>query len=202
MASTDITRLMNNLRIALPGAIDDAIKLEVYNALNDFFQGSNIWREDISVPVTAGVKEYTITSTGASNIVRLIGVLDNNSLHVNAWFDLETEKLVLELAPSTSATYTAHVALTVNDPVDAEGYPADFPSWVLNLYMNDIVSGVLGRMMAQPAKPYSNAQLAAYHARNFQSAIAAARAEANRNFAYAAQRWRFPQTFNRNKARR
>lgn len=201
MANADITRLMTNLRIRLPGAIDDAIKFEVYNALNDFFQGSNIWREDIPVPITSGVKEYALTPTGAANIVRLINVVDNNSIPVDAWLDLETGDLVLGMTPSTDTTYTAQVVLTVNEPLDREDYPV-FPTWVLNLYMNDITDGVLGRMMSQPAKPFSNAQLAAYHARSFQSAIANARAEANRNYAYSSQRWRFPQTFNRYKARR
>lgn len=201
MAHTEMTRLMNNLRISLPGAIDDAIRIEVFNALNDFFQGTNIWRENIEFEVTSGVTNYELTPSGPANLVRLMAVEDNNSLPVNATLDLISGELVLAYAPNQTATYTAQVALTVNDPLDREDYPV-FPAWVLNLYINDITSGVLSRMMAQPAKPYSNAQLAAYHARNFQSAIANARAEANRNFTYGAQRWRFPQTFNRNKSRR
>lgn len=201
MASTEILRLMKNLRVQLPGAIDDAIKLEVYNALNDFFQGSNIWREDLSVAITAGDKSYTLTPTQTSNIVRLIGVENSDKLPVSATLDLITQELVLELEPSTNDTYTVQVVLTVNDPVDAEDYP-EAPDWVINLYMNDIISGVLGRMMAQPAKPYSNAALAVVHTRSFQAATAVARAEANRRFTFGAQRWRFPQSFNRYKARR
>lgn len=201
MATTDITRLMNNLRISLPGAIDDALKIEVFNVLNDFFQGSNIWREDIEVPVTSGVTSYELTPAGPASIVRLMRVIDENELPVNAVFNIVTGDMDLAFSPSKDATYVAQVTLTVNDPLDREDFPL-FPMWVLNLYQNDIISGVLGRMMAQPAKPYSNTQLAAFHSRNFQSAISAARAEANRGFTYGAQRWRFPQGFNRYKARR
>lgn len=201
MASVDIERLMQNLRVRLPGAIDDAIKFELFNTLNDFFQGSNIWREDIPVPITPGVKTYPLIASGPAAIVRLMGVIDNNSLPVDAVLDLDTRDLVLTLDPSSAVDYTAQVSLTVDDPVDRESYPI-FPIWVLNLYINDIIDGVLGRMMSQPAKPYSNTQLAAYHTRSFTSAISAARAEANRKYAYGAQRWRFPQTFNRYKARR
>lgn len=201
MANTDISRLMKNLRVQLPGAVDDAIKLEVYNVLNDFFQGSNIWREDIDVSIIAGESSYELTPVGPSTIVRLMGVVNSDELPVNATLDLITGELALALEPSTADVYTVQVALTVNDPLDREEYPV-FPSWVLNLYMNDIISGVLGRMMAQAAKPYSNTQLAAYHTRSFQSAIASARVEANRRFSYGAQRWRFPQSFNRYKARR
>lgn len=201
MTDTSILRLMQNARIKLPGAVDDAIKLEFYNALNDFFQGSNIWREDISVPVVAGTTDYTISSTASSNIVRLISVLDDNDLPVSATLDLISQKLSLALAPSTNATYTAQVALTIDEPMDGDGYPI-FPFWVLNLYLNDLIDGVVGRMMSQAAKPYSNAALATRYMRNFTVAIGAARAEANREFTYGAQRWRFPQSFNRYKGRR
>lgn len=198
MATADVNRLMDNLRISLPGAVDAALRLEVFNALNDFFQGSNIWREDIEVPITAGVTNYEITPTGPAVIVRLIGVIDSNKLPVKAVLDLITGELALASAPSQTDTYTAQVVLTVNDPLDREGYPV-FPMWVLNLYQNDIISGVLGRMMMQPAKPYSNLPLAAAYTRSFQSAISAARAEANRRFTYRAQAWQFPQGFSRRK---
>jgi len=199
--SVVMDRLMNNLRIRLPGAIDDAIKLEVYNTLNDFFQGSNIWREDLDIAITSGETYYDLLPTGPCNLVRLIGVVNSDNLKVDALIDLITRQLVLALEPTSADTYTAQVVLTVADPLDRDSYPV-FPEWVLDLYMNDITDGVLGRMMSQPAKPYSNTQLAAFHTRSFQSAIATARVESNRRYAYGAQRWRFPQAFNRHKVRR
>lgn len=201
MASTDINRLIDNLRVQLPGATDAAIKFEIFNALNDFFQGSNIWREDIEVPVTSGVTSYDLLPSGPAKIVQLMSVRDTNNLAVGAQLDLLSDALVLFETPSANTTFTAQVALTVNDPIDREGYPV-FPMWVLNLYMNGIVSGVLARMMSQPAKPYSNTQLAIYHNRNFNIAIANARVEANRGFTYGTQKWRFPQQFNRRKTYR
>lgn len=201
MASTDINRLLDNLRVQLPGATDAAIKFEIYNALNDFFQGSNIWREDIEVAVTSGVTSYDLIPSGPAKIVQLMSLTDANEFQVGGQFDLITEALVLAQTPSSNGTYVAQVALTVNDPIDREGFPV-FPMWVLNLYMNGIISGVLARMMGQPAKPYSNTQLAIYHNRNFSIAIANARVEANRGFTYGSQKWRFPQQFNRRKTYR
>lgn len=201
MAGLELNRLVDNLRVNLPGATDAAIRLELFNALNDFFQGSNAWREDIPLQVTSGVTSYDITPTGPAKVVQLMGVVDANKFPVNAQIGLISGQLELNETPSTSAVYTAQVVLTVADPIDREGYPV-FPIWVLSFYNNGIMSGVLARMMAQPAKPYSNAQMALYHQRVFASTIANARVEANRGFTYGSQRWRFPQQFNRRKTYR
>lgn len=201
MASLDVNRLMDSLRIRLPGAIDDTIRLELFAALNEFFQGSNIWREDIDIAVSAGVDRYDLFPTDRAKVVRLMGIVDDNELPTQAVFDLITTELVLAQKPSKAGTYTAQVSLTVDDPVNSEGYPA-FPAWVLALYQNEIIDGVLARMMSQPAKPYSNLQLASFHNKKFTGAIADARIEAQRRYVFGAQSWRFPQTFNRYKARR
>lgn len=201
MAHADVTRLMNNLRIQLPGAIDDAIKLEIYNAVNEFFQDSNVWRENIDIAITPGVTNYELVPSGPCSIVRLIGVVDSNQLPIGAVLDLETRDLALYNSTSEATTYTAQVSLTINEPLDREGYPV-FPAWVLNLYLNDIISGVLSRMMSQPAKPYSNAQLAAFHGTSFRGAISKARSEANRRYTYRNQVWRFPRGWSHVKPNR
>lgn len=195
MASAEINRLMDNLRVRLPGAIDDAIKLEVYNAVNDFFQGTNLWFEDLELEVNPDDDVFTVT-TNSGTIFRLMWVLDNNQHQVPAGMDTPGE-IELRDKPSEPRTYTARVALTVAG-VNKEGYPT-FPMWVLQYYMNDIIDGVLGRMMSQQAKPYSNAQLALVHTRKFSSAVAFARVEAKRRNVYRGQDWAFPQGWSRRK---
>ena len=64
---------------------------------------------------------------------------------------------------------------------------------------DDVLSGLLGRMMSQPAKPYTNMQLSVYHMRRFRDGIARAKVEAMHQNVYRAQSWRFPQTFARRK---
>ena len=177
----------------MPGAIDDAVRLEVFNALNDFFQDTNIWYEDIDIDVVAGQQTYDLISSGLSSIVRLLGVVDAAERPVTAYMDTPGE-LQLRDNPITPTTYTARVSLTINDPLDREGNPV-FPMWVLNKYQNDIIDGVLGRMMDHPAKPYSNPKQSLIHARKFRLAIAFARQEINRRNVYRAQRWQFPQSF-------
>lgn len=191
MAHSDINRLMSNLRIHLPGAVDGSIKLELYNALNRFFQGSNSWREDIEINVVSGVQNYELIPSGPCTIVRLMGVVDSKNFPVAATLDVETRDLVFSGPITSAATYTAQVALTIAEPLDREGYPV-FPEWLLNLYSNDIISGVLSRMLIQPAKPYSNLPLAEFHGAQFRAAVARARSRANRKYTYRAQAWNFP----------
>lgn len=209
MANADMNRLMDNARIKLPGALDNAIQLELFAVLNEFFQDTNIWYEDITFDVVPtpytylenpGSYTYTVVPLEGGVINRLMGVVDSNSFAQRASMPTPGA-IILDYSPNQADTYTARVAKTVTDPVSREGYP-QFPDWVMNKYGSDILDGVLGRMMGQVAKPYSSPQLSLLHSRKFQQAINKARAEAMHGNVYRGQRWRFPQTFSRRRGRR
>lgn len=203
MANADINRLMDNARIRLPGALDAALQLELFSVLNEFFQTSNIWYQDIQFAVTPTTANYLddpdaytydiIPDQGS--ITRLIGVVDSNGYAQKAWMPT-LGSLILAFSPNTAQTYTARVALTVTDPTTRDGYP-QFPDWIMNKYGNDILDGLLGRMMSQLAKPYSSATMAQFHLKNFKQAVNQAKVEASHQNVYRGQNWRFPQTFAR-----
>ena len=193
--NADLTRLMDNARVRLAGAVDGAIKLELFAVLNDFFQSTNCWRENISFSVDPSSQEYELTPFSVSTINRLMRVYDANGLPVGAVMPIPGF-VSLAYAPSSAATLTATVALTITDPVTREEFP-EFPDWVLNKYNTCILDGLLSRMMSQAAKPYSNERLALYHGRLYQGGSSFAKVETERNNVYRNQSWRFPQTFNR-----
>ena len=203
MANTDMNRLMDHARIRLPGALDAAIQMELFAVMNEFFQTSNIWYEDIAFPVQPTVEYYldnpeaytydVIPSQGA--ITRLVGVVNSQGYPQKALMPT-LGQVVLAYSPNAADTYTARVALTVTDPVTREGYP-EFPDWILNKYGNDILEGLLGRMMSQIAKPYTSTAGAQFHLKNFKQAVAQAKVEASHQNVYRGQSWRFPQTFAR-----
>lgn len=197
--SADLNRLMDNCRIRLPGVVDDTLKLEFYSVLNEFFQDSNSWNEDITFTVTSGVTEYPITPSGVSKIVRLIGVVNSDERYVGAVMP-EQDTITLLTTPSKTEAYIARVALTVDDPLDAYGYP-EYPDWALSLYFDEIMDGVLGRSMSQVAKPYSNERMAIYHTRRFRSGVARAKVEWQHKYVYRGQNWFFPQAFARRRSR-
>jgi hypothetical protein len=105
-------------------------------------------------------------------------------------------EIILVMSPNVADTFTARCALTVTDPTTRDGYP-DCPAWIINKYGNDLLDGVLGRMMGQQSKPYSKPQLAQYHLRRFMGAISQAKVEAQHQNVYRGQSWRYPQSFSR-----
>jgi len=197
--TADLNRLMDNLRIRLPGATDEALKLEYFSAMDQFFSATNIWTEDIDFEVTNDNKTYYVTPSGVANIQRLMGVVNSDGVPVAALMKTPGE-ITLVNYPNQADTYTLQLALSVKDPVTRDGYP-EFPDWILEKYGVDLIDGVLGRMMSQIAKPYSNERMAIYHMRRFQNTMAVAKVEAQHRNVYRGQSWRFPQNFARRRAR-
>ena len=189
----NVTRLMNNARIHLPGAIDGTLQLELFNVFDTFFKDSNIWQEEIPFTVMVDTKTYSIEQTSISAINRLLFVKRSDGFGVEATMAVPGE-IRLRHPPAQADTYTATVSMTINDPVAEDGFP-EFPSWVLTKYGDGILEGLIGRMMAQPAKPYTNSQLAIFHMRKFIGAVSLGKIEALHRNLNNGQTWRFPQSF-------
>lgn len=209
MATEAALRLVNNIKLRLPGSTTDMILYELYNVLNDWFQDTNMWTEDIEFPVFANTSpdvsipdnlEYLLATNETAFIFRLMGVMDNNGLQIAA--TMPTPGIVrLTKSPTGGVNYTARFALTVSDPVQTGNIP-ECPDWVIQKYTNEFIDGVLGRMMFIPAKPYSNSQLGTFHTKSFRMGMAFARQEFNRQNTFNVQPWKFPQTYNRRKSLR
>jgi hypothetical protein len=197
-----MTRLMDHCRVRLPGALDAAIQQEMFAALDQLLQASQLWYEDITFTANPTLDTYeqnpsaytyTLTPTDGS-IVRLLTVSDDEGNLQGATMPVIPD-LILAYPPDEVRDYTARVALTVVGS-DADGYP-ELPNWIIQKYHSKILDGVLGRMMSQIAKPYSSAQMAVTHLRLFNSFVQRAKIEAQRENVYGSQRWFFPQSFNR-----
>lgn len=186
-----LDRIMRGARMRLPGALDDAIKEELFLVLDEFLQRSTIWQEDITFKVTSADTEYVVVPS-AGTIIRLLQVTNSDEVPVRATMQ-EPFTIVLKEEPNED-TFTAKVALTVVDPTTRDGNP-EVPEWMLVKYHGIILDGVIGRMMTQPAKPYTTERHAVYHTRRFRNGIASATAEAKRKNVHGGQAWAFPQSF-------
>jgi hypothetical protein len=196
-------RLIKNVRMNLTGSLDSVILFELFNVLDQFFRDTSIWQEPSTFSVVANDPAgtvYYVEPESVSSIVRLINVMDSQGFRQNAAMQLPGE-VTLFTPPGQDDTYTANVALSVVDPTNANGYP-EFPAWILEKYGTGILDGVLGRMMAQPAKPYTNAPLAVAHLKLFRAATSIAATESSHRNVMSAQAWMYPQAFSTRSRRR
>jgi hypothetical protein len=193
-----IQRILQNVQTHVPGAIENVIQLELYNCMDEFFKESNVWTQDINFNVLGDntTVSYTIVATNGGTINRLIWVKNSNGARVSNITMHVPGTIVLQNAMSTADTWTARVACTVIDPTDSQNYPTNTADgWIYDRYGNVFQDGTIGRLMMQPAKPYSNQQLGIYHTRRFMNGVSLARSEAARQNLYGVQQWRFPLSY-------
>lgn len=185
-------RLFDDLRVSLPGSTDAAIKQELWATLDDLCRDGHVWRETITVALVVNQDEYLITPAG-TEIVHVFAI-DHPTLDLTN-VTYEYGKILIAsdspLAADTTSPLFVVAALTpsLNPGADVEAW---IPSDMWSEHYQTILSGVKARMMAQPAKPYSNPQVAVYHARDYRSRKAVARHRVRTGGVPGAQMWRFP----------
>lgn len=194
MSNADVLRLVTNAQIRLPGATVSTVQQELFMVADEFFKESNVWREDIEFSVPANDPPgtvYEVTPTGNVVIDKLMWMRNTDGGgRIFGQMSVPGE-ITLASYPSSPARYIATVALTVSDPTQRDGY-VSFPDWVLAKYRGVFLNGLLGKMMSQPAKPYTNTQLSVYYIKLFNSGKSAARVDAQRANVFRAQAWNFP----------
>ena len=203
MSNADVLRLVTNAQIRLPGATVSVVQQELFMVADEFFKESNVWREDIEFSVPANDPPgtaYEVTPTGNVVIDKLMWMRNTDGGgRIFGQMSVPGE-ITLASYPSSPARYIATVALTVSDPTQRDGY-VSFPDWVLAKYRGVFLNGLLGKMMSQPAKPYTNTQLSVYYIKLFNSGKSAARVDAQRANVFRAQAWNFPSFGGRSQRR-
>ena len=184
-------KLMGQAQVALTGASDAQLRVQLFDALEEFFDGSNCWQETIGFTVIPDTLVYPLYPL-SGRILRLDGVVDQNNVPQQAV--MPVIGTVRFLYPYTNVQpMTAVVIKNVTDPLCCP--PPHIPEWVLPLHGQGILRGILGGMMLQPGQSYSNTALANFHLQRFRDAIAKARVAAMRMNTVGAQSWAYPQQF-------
>lgn len=207
LSTLDVAYVMNECRIKLTGASDTGIQQELWGVIKEFLQDTNSWIEYQKLLVQAGVQEYDVAPATGGQIIRLVGVIDGNCIPVNATMPnlgrlcihqrITTTSIdVTPPAGTTSATNPWKFAVVKNIafPQTRELVPIA-PEFVLKVYSQAIIDGVLGKSMLQQAKSYTNKELGQYHLKRFRDEIGIARNDAYNQNVQGGQRWSFPQQF-------
>ena len=199
----DFERLMNQARVKLPGASEEGLKGELFNVINEFLDVTNAWFEWMQIPIVAGQQAYTVNPQKGGMIIRLVCIFDTNMIVLPAH--------MAEIHPPGAdiwLTWPQNIAQTGNAmfiknvilPNSRENIP-DAPSWLLPMYERYILDGLLGRMMAQPSKAYSNPGQSTYHLKRFRDGMAMAKVATARSNLVGAQSWRYPSQYRTNSQR-
>lgn len=190
--ATPFDRLMNTIRPHLPGAIDDAIRQELFMVCREFFAKSSAWRETLEFTPEAGEKEAFVMPF-AGKIERLISV-EIGGRDVRGATFLPPDTVVMPFEGDGSKEYNATFAMTVSDPITRDAYPIA-PDYLVERYTQTLIHGILMNMMAQPSKPYTNPAMAQFHMRKFNGGWQRALNDTKTGNTVGSQRWRFPRTF-------
>lgn len=193
----EVQQFITQAQMKLTGASEVGIKAELYDVMKEFMSDSDAWQEDIQFIPQAAVTDYALSPREDGQIIRLVGVWDDKGIPVPAFMrNFGTIKMLH--APQNTGTATtqwfARVSKTITLPTSSKLLPIG-PDWTLRVYSVHLLDGVLGKMMGQQNKSYSNSVTSAYHLRRFRTAIQITRTAAARANIKGGQTWAYPQSF-------
>jgi hypothetical protein len=136
---------------------------------------------------------YTLLPQFGGQIISLVGVWDDKFIPIPAFMpDFGTIRIVNQASTTPNQPlWTARVVKNITLPTTKDDVPVG-PDWLLTVYSVHILDGLLGKMMGQQAKSFSNDKMAAYHLKRFRTGIQIARTAALRQNTTGAQEWAFP----------
>lgn len=187
-----LDRLMDNARVKLPGALDGAIHLELFNAFDDICRSVGAYVATVNVALTAGVQTYPVTAPAGAVPVTFIRLAHETYPAGNSRVSPSLALVVL-LDPVTAQHAATPLTVEMAWAPDPQDQPADWvPATLWPRVYNVLLDGVLAAMMAQSAKPYSNNQLALFHARKFRHGKSRLKRETATGMIPGGVAWRFP----------
>lgn len=206
IAKHDFEQMMNQARVTLVGSSDAGLKGAFYDVCSEFLNDSSSWTQDVQINAIPTRRNYPL-QVAEGQVIRLVGVSTpptpdgqaSNSTTVPAGVFIaalmpDVGTVQLAIAPIAATTYVATVVTNVALPTDKNAIPIG-PDWLLPVWHVGLLDGLLGKLMMQPAKSYSDKVTGAYHLKRFRDAIARARVSKLRASTNGAQAWRFPQQF-------
>lgn len=193
-SDTDITdRIMDELRMELPGAKDAQIQLILGSVVDEMCRTADIYPASIEILLVAGTNTYVGISPTGQNIVRIYN-LDHGTIDTGgATYDVYSDTLSLATVPTSADTGELLVALaSVTPRLAVQTWTNWLTTELWELHYQALIDGTCGRMMLQLAKPYSNPAMGRVRRQSFRNRMALARSQTVSGAAPDAQMWSFP----------
>lgn len=201
----DWDQLMNQARVKLTGASDKGLFAEFYDVVTEFLDDSSLWTQDVIIPYQINLLTYPLF-VPEGQMKRLAGATDwgptvptlnmrspNGVAFLPALMPVPGQ-LVLKHPPNINGYAVVTLVCNTVLPTDKHMMP-EAPDWLLPAWHVDLLDGLLGKMMTQINKSYSNTKQGEYHLRRFRVGIGKARSAKLRANTLGAAAWRYPQQF-------
>jgi len=67
-------RIMQTIRVSVPGVTDDLLRLQMFNVMDEFLRRTNAWQHLEDIELIEGETNYDIPTPAGSEVVRWLGV--------------------------------------------------------------------------------------------------------------------------------
>lgn len=180
-----IARLLDNIQAMVPAVLLPVARMAAWNAIEDFYLRST-WRREMvywCLPPTVGQIDFNPFDGDWS----VCWILYFDGL---TYGRVKPPSLLMDTqCPLPTGEERKGAALLALKPVS---FASEFDPLLFSTWFETILDGVLSRLYLQPAKPYSNAQLAMQHGRLYRAGCQRAHAIAQMGYTDGPGRWRFP----------
>ena len=78
MACLPTDRLLQTIRVQVPGVTDELISLQMFNVMDEFFRRTSAWLYNCDITLVEDVTEYGFVTPSDTTVVRLMGVAHQN----------------------------------------------------------------------------------------------------------------------------
>jgi hypothetical protein len=190
-ANPGLERLYDNVQIVAPTAALPVVKMELWNAIEDFSIRSRLFHAGVTWSMPAGVTSVDFNPYDENMVVTWI-----NDVTGLGQFHVEGDSVLVDENGAAAAARTGTATLILKPA----SFDVNLPSILFSTWFETMRHGLLSRLYAQPAKPYSNAALAQVHYLGFERGLRMASATAAIDRARRLGRgWVFPRMGTRRK---
>ena len=182
--ANDVTRLLDNLQMQVPGLTSDMAALVAWNTIEDFYIRSTYRREHVYWQLNPG--EVQLQFDPYDQNWRVCRFMDFCGLQKPKFIPPGT---VLDLtSPTPDVVRNGEILLALR-PKDIN---VELPADVWTTYWETLLAGAMYRLFYQPGKPYSDMNAGQLCGRAYRSGIASARADIQARHLRDSQAWSYP----------
>ena len=162
-------RIYDNIQATLPGVVLEVIRMELWNAIEEFCLRSTFYRAKAPWAMSPYTREYDFNPYDSSQVV--FSVLKVLGLPI---YSVNPPAILVDDSAGISGARSG-IALVALKPI---AFDCDLPGDLFNRWFECMLDGTKARLMGHPAKPYSSPSMAEYHMKRFRVGLNLARAEA------------------------